>query len=369
MPEEKKHILFLSSWYPTKKQPFVGNFVKRQAELLVKKYDVTVLHTFSEEVSKIKISIKKNQLTEIFVEHPKGTNPLTKWQQQKKAFLAGSEKVEQKVDLIFSEIILPKGKQFYLAKKHFNCPWIHLESGSYIRRNWSFSERILARYASKYCNKIIVPSKFIQQRVEKKLNRQVEVVGYHHIAPVFQYKKKTPSKITKFLHISTLDEATKNPKGIFDAFKIALQQKTQLHLQIVSDEPTEKWEKYCEKIEISNNVSFEGAKNWEELPQFYHDADAFILNSEYETFSIVLAEAWATGTPTLTTSVGIGNKINPMLGMNHTPNSPKSLAENILKFTELKSQFNEKEISCFAQQFSEENVLSQFVQLIDSTIE
>ena len=43
MAEESKHILILSSWYPSEEHPFLGNFVERQAELLGSKYKVTVI--------------------------------------------------------------------------------------------------------------------------------------------------------------------------------------------------------------------------------------------------------------------------------------------------------------------------------------
>lgn len=358
----------MSSWYPTPNKPFVGNFAKRQAELLSKKYNVTVLHTFSSEIDKTKVCIKKNELTEIFVEYPKGETPWTKWSRQKKAFFKGIEKIEKKIDLVFSEIILPKGRQFYLAKKHFNCDWIHLEIGSFIRKDWNFYEKWIVKPVKKNANLITVPSDFILPTVEKKLGKKPIQIPCHVDTKLFSFKEKKQNSTTKFLHISTLDEATKNPKGIFNSFSIALKKNPDLQLKIVCDESVEKWMALCKKLKISDNVSFEGPKKWNEVPNFYHNSDAFILNSEYETFSIVLIEAWATGTPTLTTSVGIGNKINPILGKNHPINSDEALAKNILDFAKNKHQFNGKEISKYAQKFSEENVLSEFIQLIEKTI-
>ena len=44
MTKNDKHILILSSWLPSKKHPFLGNFVIRQAELLAKNYRVTIIN-------------------------------------------------------------------------------------------------------------------------------------------------------------------------------------------------------------------------------------------------------------------------------------------------------------------------------------
>ena len=34
-------------------------------------------------------------------------------------------------DILFTQILLPKGLQFVFAKRFFNCPWVHIEQGSY----------------------------------------------------------------------------------------------------------------------------------------------------------------------------------------------------------------------------------------------
>ena len=65
---------------------------------------------------------------------------------------------------------------------------------------------------------------------------------------------------------------------------------------------------------MSDFISFVGPLKWEELPAYYQKSDAFVLFSDYETFSIVLAEAWACGIPTISTSVGIAYELDNKLG-------------------------------------------------------
>ena len=98
---------------------------------------------------------------------------------------------------------------------------------------------------------------------------------------------------------------------------------------------------------------------------YYQKSDAFILFSSYETFSIVLAEAWACGIPTLTTPVGIGVNLSQDLGIQIEINSPESLANGMIEIIKNKIKFNPLLISKYAEQFSGENVLRIFKEIVD----
>ena len=104
--------------------------------------------------------------------------------------------------------------------------------------------------------------------------------------------------------------------------------------------------------------------NWLELVPFYQKSDAFILFSSYETFSIVLAESWACGIPTITTSVGIGNQLPSSLGFQVDINNPKSLANAMLEIMNETAIFDSSFIRSHAEQFSGENVLSTYDTLL-----
>ena len=129
-------------------------------------------------------------------------------------------------------------------------------------------------------------------------------------------------------------------------------------MTIISDESTEKWEAYSVKNNISEYITFSGPLDWFELAPYYQKSDAFILFSNYETFSIVLAEAWACGIPTITTSVGIGNNLSENLGIQVEINSPESLTNGMLEIMENKRTFNPDMIRKHAEQFSGEKILN-----------
>ena len=115
---------------------------------------------------------------------------------------------------------------------------------------------------------------------------------------------------------------------------------------------------------MNDVIEVTGSKQWEELPAFYQESDAFILNSIYETFSIVLAEAWACGIPTITTPVGIGYNLSEELGYNTTINDPESLSNAMITFMKNKEQFNSDKIRATGLQYSEEHVLNKLNEII-----
>ena len=372
MKPNSQHILILSSWYPTKDALFVGNFVQRQAELLATEYQVTVLHTKSDSTIKtneISDTIKGN-LREIIIYHPKGQNLIQKFLNQKKAFHLGLQKIEN-ITLIHGHVLLSKGLQFIQAKKRFNCPLFVTEHASYyrkeIREKRSFLDKIILKKVNKHIDKLFAVSEFLKNDLQLDFtSKKIEILPNHIDTKVFIPHQFTRETKTQFLHISTLDEQVKNPKGILDACLLLIKGgKSNFHLTIISDESTEKWRKYTTDNNIDKFVTFLGPFNWSDLASYYQKSDAFILFSIYETFSIVLAEAWACGIPTITTSVGIGNNLSEDLGIQIEINSPESLANGMLEIMENKRTFDSTFISKHAQQFSAENVLSIFKKLID----
>lgn len=372
LTQKKQHILILSSWYPTKDALFVGNFVQRQAELLATEYQVAVLHTKSDSsIKTIEISETiKGNLREIIIYHPKGENLIQKFLNQKKAFHLGLQKIEN-ITLIHGHVLLSKGLQFIQAKKRFNCPLFVTEHASYyrkeIREKRSFLDKIILKKVNKHIDKLFAVSEFLKNDLQLDFpSKKIEILPNHIATKVFSPTQFSRDTKTQFLHISTLDEQVKNPKGILDACLLLIKGgQSNFHLTIISDEPTEKWEKYASTNNLSEYISFLGPLEWFELAPHYQKSDAFILFSSYETFSIVLAEAWACGIPTITTSVGIGNQLSEKLGIQVEINSPESLANGMSEIMENKRTFDSSFISNYAQQFSAENVLSIFKKYIN----
>lgn len=369
----QKKIVYLSSWYPNRHQPFVGNFVRRQAQLIARDHEVIVVHTVAHE-SEDGMRLETNQegnLTEHIVYHGRGKTIFSKRRRQQDALKLALKKVHNR-DLMITQILFPKLLQFSDVQWHFSAPWIHIEQGSYFRdearSNWSRMNRWLLKRAQKAkISQFFSVSDFLRSDLQKVFpDTNIDLVNNHVDTERFCPDPEVKNDRINFLHVSTLDESTKNPMGMFEACKILHHEfKKDFHFTIVCDEETSKWEKVCSELKIDHLVTFKGPLKWEELPVEYQQADAFVLNSVYETFSIVLAEAWSTGTPTITTSVGIGHNLPDFLGIQTEIRNDRNLAEALLKFMETKSSFDSEKIRQHAEQFSLEKVRAHLNEIIE----
>ncbi|MDG1148426.1 MAG: glycosyltransferase [Crocinitomicaceae bacterium] len=370
----KREILILSSWYPTKHHPFLGNFVARNAQLLNQHYNVTVINTIpSDTISKLSLKDEQNLgYREIQVTHPRGKYGYSKHYWQKKALKQAFLEINR-IDLVIGHILLPKALQFTLAKKKFKAPLILVEHGSYyraeLRKKWHYLHEIMLRYTRKKISEVVAVSSFLVQNIKHDFPKHdIKVIGNHIDTSTFILGEHKPSKRTNFLHISTLDPSTKNPQGILDACKLLHENKIDFHLTIVCDEDYSKWEEIVVSKGLREHIHFAGPLEWTDLVPFYQQSDAFILNSDYESFSIVLAEAWATGTPVISPPVGIAHELNPELGIQTKKNNSESLKTAMQTMIETKFNYSQHQLREHAMQFSEQAILNQWTQLIDKYV-
>lgn len=369
MKADKKHILLLSSWYPNRTSPFLGNFVQRQAQLLSKKFQVTVLYTVAEKkLQETDIIIhEKDSLKEILVYHPKGNNFISRRKEQDKAFEKGLELIRD-VDLIHAHVILPKGYLFIRAKKKFDCPLIVTEHASYYRlekrKKWTLKEKFILVKTKKHIDQLVSVSEFLKKDLAMYFDKmEIQVIPNPTDTELFVPITKLPLSTKHFLHISTLDNETKNPKGIVDAVGLLVDKHYHdFEMTIVSDEDYTELNEYVHEKKLESFIHFYGPFTPAELVPVYQNCDAFILFSDYETFSIVLTEAWACGIPTITTPVGIGDALPHELGIQVKLNDPLSLAMAMEKIMNGHT-FDPEVIRKHALQFSDEQVLKQLVIL------
>ena len=368
MANSEKHILIISSWYPSERNPFLGNFVERQAELLARNFKVTVVNTIaSNEVSKISIQQKESSYRLIEARFPNKNNFVVRKYLEKKALNRAFIEVKT-VTHIVGNVLLPKGWQFILAKKHFNCPLIYVEHGSYFRDvalpSWRKIDHILKRQIERQVDAIISVSDFLKVDLMKQFPQsKIDVIGNHVDEKLFTFQTKDPKKPIHFLHISTLDSETKGFDGIIDACVELKKSEFPFQLTIISDEDYTYWQARVADLNLNDSIVFKGPLDWEELPKYYHETDAFILNSRYESFSIVLAEAWSTGTPTITTSVGIAHPLDNSHGIQTEIDNIQSLVDAMMKFNP--KNFDGIKISSHAAQYSSEAILEKWTNKIN----
>jgi glycosyltransferase involved in cell wall biosynthesis len=366
------HILVLSSWYPTERDPFLGNFVKRHVDLIATQHKVTVLQL--ESVENL-LDFQREQhttgnLTEIRVRYPRSANPFFKWMHARKAFEIGTADI-QSVDFIHGHVILSKGIQFLWAQKKFKRPLLISEHGSYYRnearKNWSLREQVCIRKVVKAAAVVSVVSPLLKREMQDLLPASKIHVVPNVIDPeVFRYQPKAVGNRLQFVHISTLDERFKNILGILEACELLYGEVGPgFEMQVISDSDYTRWQQWVEDHGLQNCISFAGPLTPVEVAAQLQQSDALVLFSDYETFSCVIAESWATGTPVISTPVGIAENLHPSLGIQVPVRGVAELVYAMKSMINGLHTFDAKVLQEAARNYYPERVLYQFEELYD----
>jgi len=374
-PTHRKHILVMSSWFPNRLDAFVGNFVQRFAQLLTSEYQVSVIHTMGDAAcSRIEKEIDESDgVFTVRIYHPISKNKFMHWYWQRKALNIALDEVEE-VDLLFAHVILNRGLQFVRAKRYYHCPLIVMEHASYYRKEISekFSrlQRSIIKRTSLHINELLACSAFLQEDMKAifPTTKSTVLPNFVNTELFFPNDFKTDN-YQRFIHVSTLDESVKDPETLLNGFALAVKAgNPDIQLTVISDQPSEKWQEMATMLEIANNVTFAGPMSWNEIAEQMRAHDAFLLTSSYETFSIVLAEAWLTGLPTITTPVGIGKDLDPSLGLQIPIGDPQALADALQQLINNAVQFNTSVIREKGLEYSEDKVIAQLKTIFERHI-
>jgi len=358
--------LVLSSWYPTELHPYLGNFVENQANLMSKEYQVTFLRLLpmGEKIPTPTTAVNFQYVT-VFYKHSRCS--LLNYFAKKKAIQHALKNLT-KVDLIHAHVLHPNGWQFRLAKKMLKCPLVVTEHASYFATNFIWSKRMQwnIQKTMQKADVLIAVSSFLAQAIEKRLHvLPHQIIGNPVDLNAFSNIPKLDDTI-RFLHISTMS-AVKNVKPILEAFKQVLENYPKAQLTIVSDEDSTAIQQFAKQLGIQNSVVFAGPTEHSKMATYYQQASCFVLNSHFETFSIVVAEAWACGIPVISTPVGIACKPNEG-ALIHTDGTTKSIAKAMLQFIENKANFDSSYIRSKATPFASETIFNQLNKVYNRLI-
>jgi glycosyltransferase involved in cell wall biosynthesis len=369
MRTSEKHILVLSSWYPSRKNPYLGNFVQRQAQLVSESIPVTVVHVIPDHsINSVEIETNKTaNLTEHIGYYPDHKWRLIRFFRERALF----KKLLQQIDkptLIHAHVCLPKGYLFLRAKNFFKRPLIITEHGSYFQptkqSTWGLSMRLLMRKLIAHSDQFIAVSDVLRDDMKRIItSKEIQVIPNPVNTQLFVPTNEFNASI-HFLHVSTLDDRIKNITGILEAFdQFSSKGHSTAQLTIVSDEPFEHWQRLCTYKYPNSTIRFVGPLTEEEIVPYFQSCSAFIMNSHYETFSIVLAEAFSCGKPVISTPVGIAKNLPSEFGLQIEIDNVASLVSAMDKFVLMKDQFDPIAIRANALQYDSAYVGNQLNEL------
>lgn len=272
------------------------------------------------------------------------------------------------VDLIHGHVCFPNGLFFLKAKRYYKCPLILTEHASYYDPNvrWTQKMNLVIPRSMRSADQVVAVSDFLKEDIQKRFPRlRVAVIPNHIDTDVFVPERAAYTGTFHLLHVSTL-APIKRIASIIQAVEALHVEGMDLHLTIVSDEDYTDWATFVNQKGLASVITFVGPLSWHETIPFYQQAHCFVMDSAYETFSIVLAEAMSCGLPVIATKVGLAcglsDEYGEFLCRDH---SQKALEEAIRKVIRNYPHYSPETIRHFALQYNSENVLKQLTQLYE----
>ena len=386
--KNKLNILFLSSWYPNRLLPTLGNFVQKHAESVAVHANVAALFVCSDSNNKQKYEVVESTLNGVLtinVYYKKVNHSIPLFSQLQKAnryikaHLIGLKIANQKfnrIDLVHHNILYPAGIISWYLKKFKGIPYI-------ITENWTGylpSKKTHRGWLETMLSKKIACNASYITPVSKDLQDAMKSHGfdtnYEIIYNVTDTKLFTPSKENKIpenvkiVHISTLDDPHKNISGMLRVCEKLSRQRSDFEIWFIGDGDTTPHIKTANDLDIHKTFAFfDGTKTTSEVAEIMRNSHCFLLFSNYENLPCVMVEALASGIPIVSsTAGGIPEHITDNLGLLVKPLDEPALLNALNKaINNIKAgKYSSAELNNYAiNNFSYEKEGEKFVALYE----
>ena len=354
----KKKVLHLAKWYPNKVEPLLGIFIQKHIQSVQESYDHKVISIYQTNTIISNIHRKVNYLNsteEVVFYHKKGLlnkiRVLYKVWKEIKKFQA---------HLIHAHVMGWTSTLAYFISNINQTPFPISEHWSgYHKKGYAQLKsisKIFRKKSAKKANQICVVSKLLKKDMLKcgvKGNYTIIENVVDGIALDFE-KNKTFS----FVFVGDLVQETKNVSGILEAFSEVLKHNKEIKLDIIGDgKDLKNYKSLSNRLKLNNHVSFHGNRNNDYVIKTLSQSHVLILNSYFETFSVICAEALLCGIPVISTKCGGPESfLNDKTGILIDLDNKKQLTSAMESMIKNYNQYEPEKLKSIAHQFSMDNV-------------
>ena len=309
------NILHLLSWFPTPEDPTLGNFCVRMIDALPEECHSVILSvcdgkdmTKSFEIKEIKGAHHTH--VQIYIRPPK-VNAIRKLKMLR-MYQYGLKYIKKhffEPDLVHLHVAYPLGQVALLWKKLFGYKYVMTEHWTiYQPQNKDVLVGRLKKKIVKIANnaELIMPvSLDLQHCMEGHgVHNRFQVIYNLVNTDIFRLGEAKTENKKHLLHISTLRDEAKNFSGILHVVEKLKQQRDDFELHVIHDYEAPEFKAFVAEHNLTDCVVFHGKKTSAEVAEAYQKADFFVLFSNFENLPCVIVEAFASGVPVLSTSVG-----------------------------------------------------------------
>ena len=373
------NILHLLSWFPRPDDPTLGNFCVRMIDALPEDCNSVILSvcdgknmTKSFEVKEIEGAHHTH--VQIYIRPPK-INAIRKLKMLR-MYQYGLNYIKKRFftpDLIHLHVAYPLGQVALLWKKLFGYKYVMTEHWTiYQPQNKDVLVGGLKDKIVKIANnaELIMPVSLDLQHcmeghgVHNRFKVIYNLVNTEMFKPCIDSLHRTGSSRNdmhgstendmcgskkQMLHISTLRDEAKNFSGILRVIEHLRQQRDDFELHIIHDYEAPEFKAFVKEHHLEDCVIFHGKKTSAEVAEAYQNADFFVLFSNFENLPCVIVEAFASGVPVLSTTVGgIAEILSPDRGILIPQGDEEALLKGMIQMLDHSSEYDKETIRHYA---------------------
>ena len=369
------NVLHLLSWFPTPDDPTLGNFCVRMIDALPEDCHSVILSVCDGKDMTKSFEVKEipgahHTHVQIYIRPPKN-NAIRKLKMLR-MYQYGLKYIKQrffKPDLIHLHVAYPLGQVALLWKKLFGYKYVLTEHWTiYQPQNKEVLVGKLKRKIVKIANnaELIMPVSLDLQRCMEGhgIHNRFKVIYNLVNTDIFKLGAPHTSGKKQILHISTLRDEAKNFSGILRVIERLRQQRDDFELHVIHDYDAPEFKTFVKERHLEDCVIFHGKKTSAEVAEAYQNADFFVLFSNFENLPCVIVEAFASGVPVLSTSVGgIAEILSPERGILIPQGDEDALLQGMNNLLNHYQEYNREAIRSYAiSTFAAQNIGQQIFE-------
>ena len=169
----------------------------------------------------------------------------------------------------------------------------------------------------------------------------------------------------KFLAVGRFSRLHKGFDLLIEAFRIFAQDNKEWTLDIVGEGVEEPlYRKYIKEYQLQERIHIHPFTN--NIQQYYHEAQAYVLSSRWEGFGLVLVEAMAHGLPIISSNLPTSKEILGDFGLYFVNGDVNGMARQMHVATQLDWNSTSRKSIEIAHRFNLETISRQWQQIIEA---
>jgi glycosyltransferase involved in cell wall biosynthesis len=386
-PNGKPTVLFLASFFPTRLHPVKGPFIRNFADVVGSAYPLVVLTAEADAEIPGFWRVERSEETKyiqytVFYNHLRVRIPVVRSIVNFISFFSGTasayrliQKSHGPIGIHHLHSTLPMGLFALWLKGTRGIRYVLSEQVTiYIFERFAKLNpiyKILHKSIFRGATRVSALTAYHAEEIAKCGLRQdtmviPNVIDGQYYGPGKDIKADSTIKL---IHISTLSPV----KGVDDIVRaIALLRNAGLNVSLTviggDKKRISELQKLAEHEGVAHIIDWKGWLNREAFVPLLQQADYFVLNSAFETFCVVAAEALACGLPVICPDLSpLKEFIDNKNGVFFPERTPQAIADAVQACVSKKETFNRTSIAAKVNlEFGPDQVLTKFEKLYEA---